>query len=105
VLKRTAADVLVSAVKFAARGEIYVDPAVAPAAPGAAPAFKPPSGRELEVLVLYCRGRTTKEIAAEIGVGTRTVETYLARVREKLGTRSRADLVRYAAAAGLLDVG
>lgn len=107
VLKRTAADVLVQAIRAAARGDVFLDPAVAhlvtgASAPTARPFFRPPTGRELEVLVLYCRGRGTKEIAAALGVGTRTVETYLARVREKLGMRHRADLVRYAEDAGLL---
>lgn len=60
------------------------------------------SPREKEVLELLAAGYTQREIAERIGVGTKSVETYRARVGEKLGLRSRAELVRYALLHGLL---
>ncbi len=61
------------------------------------------SKRELEVLRLLALGHTHKEIAQQLGVSVKTVETYRARVAEKLEIRSRADLVRYALTSGLLE--
>ena len=53
--------------------------------------------RELEVFQLLGRGRTTKEIAGEIGLGESTVETYRTRIKEKLGVVSAAELQAHAA--------
>jgi two-component system, NarL family, response regulator NreC len=63
------------------------------------------SRRERQVLVLVGQGYTNKEVAAQIGVGEKTVETYRARVAEKLDLHSRADFVRYALDLGLLTAG
>jgi DNA-binding CsgD family transcriptional regulator len=60
------------------------------------------SPREREVLELLAAGHTQREIAERIGVGTKSVETYRSRVAEKLGIKSRAELVRYALLHGLL---
>lgn len=61
------------------------------------------SKREQEVLRLLALGHTHKEIASQLGVSAKTVETYRARVAEKLELKSRADLVRYALTSGLLE--
>ena len=61
------------------------------------------SKREQEVLRLLALGHTHKEIAQTLGVSVKTVETYRARVAEKLALKSRADLVRYALSSGLLE--
>ena len=58
--------------------------------------------REREVLELLALGHTQREIAERIGVGTKSVETYRARVADKLGLKTRAELVRYALRHGLL---
>lgn len=71
-------------------------------APESAPAPDVLSPREREVLELLALGHTQREVAERIGVGTKSVETYRARVAEKLGLRSRADLVRYALRHGLV---
>jgi two-component system response regulator NreC len=60
------------------------------------------SEREHETLRLVALGHTSKEIANELSVSAKTVETYRARGMEKLGLRSRAALVRFALARGLL---
>ncbi len=60
------------------------------------------SSREREVLTLLARGHTNQEIAGLLFLSVKTIETYRARIAEKLGLRSRADLVRYALEVGLL---
>ena len=62
------------------------------------------SVREMEVLLLIARGFTSNEIAPQLGLSTRTIETHRARISRKLGARSRAELVRYALERGLLRV-
>ena len=114
VLKRAAAADLVRAIRAVAAGETYIDPAVAgqllPVAARSPAAGVPGAGAELsdreeEVLRLIARGHPVKQIAASLDVGVRTVETYKARAMEKLGLRTRADVVRYAAHRGWLTTG
>jgi DNA-binding NarL/FixJ family response regulator len=61
------------------------------------------SDREAAVVRLTAEGHGNKEIAARLEVSTKTVETYKARAMEKLGLRSRVELVRYAAGRGWLQ--
>ncbi len=69
----------------------------------------PPSGdlspREQEVLRLVAGGYTNKEVAAQLELSVKTVETYRARIGEKAGLKSRAHLVRYALELGLIGPG
>lgn len=110
-LVKEAADVeLILAVRHVATGQEYVHPALGAAllAPGApAPRAGGPGGelsdRELEVLRLVALGHTNAEIAAELYVSVRTVETHRAHLQQKLGIKTRADLVRYARQIGLLE--
>ena len=60
------------------------------------------SHRELQVLTLVARGYTSAEIAKQIFVGVKTIETYRSRLAEKLGLRTRNDVVRFAVQMGLL---
>ena len=60
------------------------------------------SRREREVLDLLAQGFAQREVGERLGLSIKTVETYRARLREKLGINSRSDLVRYAIEAGLL---
>ena len=112
VLKRAAALELVRAVRSVASGGTYVDPSLTGAlvagyldAEHAAeqPEHDALSAREREVLLRIARGFSNKEIAAELGLSVKTVETYKARMAEKLGLRSRVDIVRYAAQRGWLE--
>ena len=57
---------------------------------------------ELEHLALVARGHTNREVAERLALSVKTVETYRARLSDKLGLRSRAELVRFAAETGLL---
>ena len=60
------------------------------------------SSREIEVLCDIARGFTTKQIAERLGIGLKTVDTYRARLAEKLGVRDRSDIVRIALELDLL---
>lgn len=111
VLKRAAPLELVRAVRSVASGGTYVDPSLTGTlvagyldAERAAelPEHDALSDREREVLLRIARGFSNKEIAAELGLSVKTVETYKARMAEKLGLRTRVDIVRYAAQRGWL---
>jgi two-component system, NarL family, response regulator NreC len=110
-LVKDAADVeLVLAVHQVAAGEEYVHPRLGAALLGSGtdgPRAAGPGGelsdRELAVLRLVALGYTNAEIAAELYVSVRTVETHRAHVQQKLGIKARAELVRYARDQGLLD--
>lgn len=109
VLKKAADTELLAAIQAAARGEVYLDPALAKVlmdevmAPQAtrreAPAL---SGRERDVLRLVARGHTNQQVADRLCISVKSVETYKARLMEKLSLRGRAELVRYALQQGLL---
>jgi two-component system, NarL family, response regulator NreC len=60
------------------------------------------SDRELQVLILVARGYSSAQIASQILVGVKTVETYRSRLAEKLGLRTRSDVIRFAVQMGLL---
>jgi DNA-binding CsgD family transcriptional regulator len=66
-------------------------------------AAQPLSDREAQVLRLVALGHTTQQIAEQLFLSVRTVETYKLRGLEKLGLQGRAALVRYALEHGLLD--
>lgn len=109
-LVKDAADVeLVLAIRQVASGEEYVHPRLGAAllTPSATGRVAGPGGelseREREVLRLVALGHTNAEIAAELYVSVRTVETHRAHVQQKLGIKARADLVRYAREHGLLE--
>jgi two-component system response regulator NreC len=106
VLKTAADEELVRAIHAVAAGETYVHSTV-----GAILAQPPPSQgpvgelspREREVLRLLALGYTNQEIAKELVVSVRTVESHRSHVMNKLRANSRAEMVRFALQAGLLD--
>ena len=103
-LVKDAADVeLVMAVRHVAAGDQYVHPSLGAALLSPDAATDRPSGpggelsdREIEVLRLVALGLTNADIAEDLYVSVRTVETHRAHVQHKLGVKSRADLVRIA---------
>jgi len=103
-IKRAAGDELLQAIRAVGAGESYVDPFLAGTllSDAGTVADEPLSPREEEVLRRTAWGETNKGIAAALGISTRTVETYKARIAEKLGLRSRPELVRYAVEKGWL---
>ncbi len=111
VLKHAAADDLIQAIRIVAAGGTYLDPALAGhvvaryvQVPGVASALLGTelSERETEVVQQIAHGYSNKEIAAQLTLSVKTVETYRARAMEKLGIASRAELVRYALEHGWL---
>jgi two-component system response regulator NreC len=111
VLKHAAADDLIQAIRIVAAGGIYLDSALAGhvvaryvQVPGVASALLGTdlSERETEVVQRIAHGYSNKEIAAQLNLSVKTVETYRARAMEKLGIDSRAELVRYALEHGWL---
>jgi two-component system response regulator NreC len=105
VLKDAADAELVQAVRLAAAGEQYLNPRL-----GARVAAEPAAGssdglsdRELAVLRLVALGYTNVEIADELYLSVRTVETHRAHIQQKLQIRARSELVRYALKHGLIE--
>lgn len=109
VLKEAADRELVEAVRQVARGESYVHPALgarmatADAQAARAADEDPLSEREREVLRLLALGHTNQEIAKMLYISVRTAETHRAHIMQKLRLATRAELVRYALAQGLLE--
>jgi two-component system response regulator NreC len=107
VLKEAADAELVEAVRMAARGKTYLHPQL-----GARLAAEPEpdahrddlTDREREVLKLIALGHTNGEIAAQLYLSVRTVESHRAHIQQKLRLQTRAELVRYALDNGLLEV-
>jgi two-component system, NarL family, response regulator NreC len=100
VLKEAADDELVEAVRRVAGGDTYLHPSL-----GARLAAAPPepaglpddlTDREVEVLRLIALGHTNTEIASQLYLSVRTVESHRAHIQQKLGRATRAELVRYA---------
>jgi two-component system response regulator NreC len=108
VLKEAADEELLEAIRLAANGDTYLNPRVG-AAMATAPTHPPVppdhlSEREVEVLRLIALGHTNAEIAQQLFLSTRTVETHRAHIQQKLRRTSRAALVRYALEHHLVEV-
>jgi len=109
VLKEAADTELVDAVRAVAGGERYVHPTLGARLVQAESEERrraeedPLSDREREVLRLLALGHTNQEIAKMLYISVRTAETHRAHIMQKLGLSSRAQLVSYALAAGLLE--
>ena len=104
VLKEAADAELVKAVRRAAAGEPYLNPRLG--ARVAAEPAGPPDGlseREAEVLRMVALGHTNAEVAQQLFLSVRTVETHRAHIQQKLRIGSRAELVRYAIDHKLLE--
>lgn len=105
VLKEAADSELVQAVRSAAAGETYLQPALG-ARMAAEPDAEPDddlSPREREVLRLIALGHTNGQIAEQLFLSIRTVESHRAHIQQKLGISGRAELVHYALEHGLVD--
>jgi two-component system response regulator NreC len=107
VLKESANAELVEAVHAATEGRTYLQPQLGArlaAEPAAADASDDDlSERETEVLQLIALGHTNTEIAQQLFLSVRTVESHRAHIQQKLRLSTRAELVRYALEQGLLD--
>jgi DNA-binding NarL/FixJ family response regulator len=107
VLLRAKPRELFGAIRTAAHGGRYIDPALSEEffellTHQAASGTKVLSQREQQVLTMIAHGFAAKEIAFRLNVSRKSIETYRARSRNKLGLKTRADIVRYAIQTGLL---
>jgi DNA-binding NarL/FixJ family response regulator len=109
VLKESSPEDLVKAIELVNGGEAFFSPPVARIALNqyvseldeSDPASRL-SDREREVLILIASGRSNKEIASDLGIGVRTIETHRERIMRKLSIRSVAGLTKFAIANGLV---
>lgn len=111
VLKEAPAEELVRAIEMVNAGEAYFSPDVARVAlnkfvqgVGAGPDTPALTNREREVLMLIADGLSNKEIACQLNVGVRTVETHRERIMRKLDIHSVAGLTKYAITCGLVTL-
>jgi DNA-binding NarL/FixJ family response regulator len=107
VLKQSPSDELVRAIRMAAQGRRYLDPALPPPDESRDPRRRATTpratDREVEVLRLVAQGHSNKDIAATLNISVKTVEVHKANAMRKLGLRGRTDVVRYAVMNGWLN--
>ena len=111
MVKRSAAGELVRAIQAVAAGGTYLDPLIAGKVIGHAQGTSRSargqtielSDRETDVLRLIAFGHSNKEISAKLACSLKTIETYKARAMEKLGFKTRVDVVRHAVSMGWLS--
>lgn len=107
VLKSQAAEDLIQAIREVSRGAVYLSPGVSESVVEAYLAKRdlpldPLTPRERQVLQLIAEGKTTKEVAAMLGVSVKTAESHRMRIMTKLNIHETAGLVRYAIREGLV---
>ncbi len=100
VLKEAAEEELIQAVRMAAEGRTYLNPELGARLAAEAPVSSGPPDdltiREVEVLKLIAHGHTNAEIAAQLFLSVRTVESHRAHIQQKTSRNTRAELVAYA---------
>ncbi|MEV5325089.1 response regulator [Nonomuraea fastidiosa] len=112
LLKDSGPTLLVEAVRAAAVGDALVSPSVTvrllqhlakPRQPALPPGAEPLTERELDVVRLVARGKTNKEVAAELFVSLSTVKTHLGSIQAKLGVRNRVGIAAWAWESGVVS--
>src|ERR1700688_842367 len=108
VLKSQAAKDLLHAIQEVCRGKVYISPNISRAVVDAYlskahDSADPLSGRERQVLQLVGEGKSTKDIAAHLGISVKTAESHRARLMKTLDIHETASLVRYAIRRGLIQ--
>jgi len=103
VLKDAVDEQLVRAVRLAAQGKTYLQPELGARLAMGGAAQDNLSDRETEVLRMIALGYTNAEIAEQLAISVRTVESHRSHIQQKLGVTKRSELVRYALKRGLLD--
>jgi len=108
VLKNQGATDLVHAIREVCRGGIYLSPSISGTIVGAFLSktdlpTDPLTSRERQVLQLVGEGKSTKEVAALLGISMKTAESHRTRLMQKLNIHETASLVRYAIRRGLVQ--
>jgi DNA-binding NarL/FixJ family response regulator len=112
ILKLSAAEELIGAIRLVAEGKTYLDPQMVDRIAEGYVRSKilkgevrqrELTGREEEVLRLIARGYSNKEISAQLKIAVKTVESHKANLMQKLELRSRTEIVRYAVRQGWLQ--
>lgn len=109
LLKESAARQLAEAVRTVVRGELYLDPSISKSALDATgqdedDRYDQLSTRERQVLQLIAEGRTSREIAAALGLSVKTIETHRMHVMQKLEIHGKTNLVKFAIRKGLISL-
>jgi two-component system response regulator NreC len=117
VVKDADASILLGAIRAVSRGRTFVELGERGGADGETPELRTWAGsatrrrgellspREWQILELLAQGHTNREISERLPISVKTVETYRSRIVDKLGLRSRAEMVRFALELGLLAPG
>jgi DNA-binding NarL/FixJ family response regulator len=110
LLKNSEPGELEMALRAAARGDIWLSPAISHVIPNLVRKFAPArrpleklTSRQREVLQLIAEGNTTKEIAQRLRLSVKTIETHRADLMERLEIHDVASLVRYAVRVGIIE--
>lgn len=112
ILKQAAESDLIMAISVIMRGDMYIEPSMLQGVinesikPSQSEEVEDPiplTAREIDVLKLIAQGFTNRQIGEELSISVRTVEGHRANLTNKLGIRSRVELVRYAREHGLLE--
>ncbi len=108
VLKNQAGADLVRAIQLVCRGQVYLSPGISRVVVDAYLSKSnlpddPLSSREHEVLQLIAEGKSTKDVAALLGISVKTAESHRSRLMQKLDIHETASLVRYAVRRGLVQ--
>jgi DNA-binding NarL/FixJ family response regulator len=111
LLKESAAEILVDAVRIVLAGQRYIDPALINKVFAHSPLLNPAaanpnslSKRDEEVLRLVAQGFTTKTIGEALHISPKTVEKHRSKILERLGLHNSVELVRYAVEVGLISL-
>jgi two-component system response regulator NreC len=110
ILKNAAEKELISAIKIVMRGDMYIEPSMVIALvdnlrksdKAVKDSVEALTSRETEVLKLIVLGYTNRQVGEELNISVRTVEGHRSNLSDKLGLKSRVELVRYARNSGLI---
>lgn len=109
ILKRSAADVTVKAIKRVYEGDFYIDPEIAAVVvdayrgSDAGEGYGSLTDREREILVLLAKDKTNKEVASILSISAKTVDYHRSNLMRKLDIHSKVELTKFAIRNGLID--
>lgn len=111
ILKNAAEQELISAIKIVMRGDMYIEPSMVIALvdnlrksdEDVQKSVEALTSRETEVLKLLVLGYTNRQVGEELNISVRTVEGHRSNLSDKLGLKSRVEMVRYARNSGLIE--